>query len=768
MSSLHAFVSNPYFDLDVTSKLDKCLSFHSILTVMKLITHHENISKAKVLTQHKHTALTIENIKIDGNHKAVSKKNIYEENLHGERGVNSLASLLSMREIQVGGNTPLLQHENFRPSVKDKPLLAWELTQLLKKSGCEAQPRLRISSSNLQMQAEPQQASSTKRSSSSLRLWNQVWIGRSAILGEVVDSGITVRIYKTYGELGIRQEPGDQAYACGQYDKALLQKIINKMRRIARKVAYLSKKALKGQQLQPKLVLIASGGAASGYRLSNGKGVIVLNLKDFHSKRYLDFTAHEMAHAIFASHSQEYKLRSQRVPDAIALHIAELYLQLRDTTKVPKPSKKFTLQKPSLKVDKISGRPAGLVMVTDMLWSGKGGHPWNGIDEFFASAYAGFLQAPKLLRRIVRHYQKIDPKIKPLANKLFSILKVIGQANKLKKLSKTSLFKLTKESQSSLIKELKGITGVPSLDEMIGRHRRVGPNWSLLWLHNPSEMPSGNRSCPSKELKEASPPARSLQRSTIFNASKSREVTQDKLEFTANEPDCLIQRETFSRSHIKVEVSDSTKNKKPPIPATPYYISFINARLPEKPIHSAYLPVSRKNKANRAGLTRVRLKKKIKFSWGHRPTRKDGRVAFFAQSVNIFLRLDPIKIYVSSDYAEDSCPYRVTLKHEQEHALSYCNIFHSYRDQLMKELNSIFLPTESSPLWLSPGDFSKIQVFFEKRIYRIIKNTVTKMKFDMQKDRIARDSPSAYATVYDQCSLNDWLMRGETNRKSDR
>jgi len=46
-------------------------------------------------------------------------------------------------------------------------------------------------------------------------------------------------------------------------------------------------------------------------------------------------------------------------------------------------------------------------MVMDELWTGGGGHPWDTVDEFFASAHGAY-QQKSLFEKIVAHYGKAD------------------------------------------------------------------------------------------------------------------------------------------------------------------------------------------------------------------------------------------------------------------------------------------------------------------------------------------------------------------------
>ncbi|MEA2704321.1 MAG: hypothetical protein QOD63_2266, partial [Actinomycetota bacterium] len=111
-------------------------------------------------------------------------------------------------------------------------------------------------------------------------------------------------------------------------------------------------------------------------------------------------------------------------PSGIALRFADLYQRLSTTPQVDEPSSKFDPENPPpVKATGQKTQPAGLVMVTDMLWAGSGGHPWDGIDEFFASALGGFLHNPKLLGQIAAHYVKgVGGNLGDLCKELFVLL----------------------------------------------------------------------------------------------------------------------------------------------------------------------------------------------------------------------------------------------------------------------------------------------------------------------------------------------------------
>ena len=166
---------------------------------------------------------------------------------------------------------------------------------------------------------------------------------------------------------------------------------------------------------------------ASRLHFADGKALLVVSHTDF-EKAGPETAAHEAAHAVFESHSHpDPKHPDALAPDAFALRLADLYLRLAKTPVVPLPSEPFKKQKPPLKGDG-SGHPAGHVMVTDSLWSGGAsteGHPWEGPDEFFASAFGAFVRDPKLLSQMIAHYAPLDASIKSGGAELLTLLKAV-------------------------------------------------------------------------------------------------------------------------------------------------------------------------------------------------------------------------------------------------------------------------------------------------------------------------------------------------------
>ena len=99
------------------------------------------------------------------------------------------------------------------------------------------------------------------------------------------------------------------------------------------------------------------------------------------------------------------------------------------------PDKKFNPKTPPVFSSKSGAvAPSGIIPIHDSVWSGSGGHP-TSVDEFFASAFAAYVQVPKLLTKIINHYNKHDNTIKPIYAELLQLFKKVGSPKDLKSIA---------------------------------------------------------------------------------------------------------------------------------------------------------------------------------------------------------------------------------------------------------------------------------------------------------------------------------------------
>jgi hypothetical protein len=278
--------------------------------------------------------------------------------------------------------------------------------------------------------------------------FDRLFGGEGQVIGEVVDAGVTVRISRSYADLGIEApiDPNSrfgtasmtelQYLACGNRSFGSLEKTARKMRGVARAAARANGAIAAGSPWRVEQVFVVN--EASRLHFADGRALITIAPEDF-ANAAAETAAHEASHAVFESHSHPDPGKPDVLaPDTLALRISDVFLRLSKTKPVPLPSKPFKKRKPSLKAEADDDvRPAGIVMVTDGLWSGGAmtdGHPWDGPDEFFASAYGAFDTDPALLREMIAHFAATDASIKQAGAELLTLLSAIKDSKAQKSL----------------------------------------------------------------------------------------------------------------------------------------------------------------------------------------------------------------------------------------------------------------------------------------------------------------------------------------------
>ncbi len=261
---------------------------------------------------------------------------------------------------------------------------------------------------------------------------SRLFVGETGIVAEVVDSGVTVRAERGYAQLGIDGDPDPKRFiACGTGPLKALSALAEGMRSVARQIAVTNRSSAR----RVELVLITS--ETSRLHLVDGKPLITISHADF-DKAAQETAAHEGSHAVFEGHSHPVD-PSVLAPDTLALRVADLWARLEKTRQVAIPTQPFDAKKPphlEPTTDE-SVEAAGVVMVEDALFQKTStnrieGHPWDGPDELFASAFAAFLVQRKLLEAVIAFYAKADPSLKALGGELVTLLEAVGDPRKLK------------------------------------------------------------------------------------------------------------------------------------------------------------------------------------------------------------------------------------------------------------------------------------------------------------------------------------------------
>ena len=195
-----------------------------------------------------------------------------------------------------------------------------------------------------------------------------------------------------------------------------------------------------------------------------------------------------------------------------------------------------------------------------------------------------------------------------------------------------------------------------------------------------------------------------------------------------------------------------------PPPAAPdlYNLVLRPGAVPSTPDHSASSPGPGGAAANRAGYTSATLGAHANADWDNLPANASGQIGLFVTRVNVEYTLDPITVAVSSDYAVGSCPYRVTLAHELEHAAAYLRIFTAARDSLRAALVAVPTPTRAAPRWVAPAAAGAEQDAWAAAFRAAVGRHRASVRAEMDADRDRRDAPSSYAAVYARCPAGEW------------
>jgi hypothetical protein len=130
-----------------------------------------------------------------------------------------------------------------------------------------------------------------------------------------------------------------------------------------------------------------------------------------------------------------------------------------------------------------------------------------------------------------------------------------------------------------------------------------------------------------------------------------------------------------------------------------------------------------------------------------------GPVSIWASTINFDFSITQFDVYVSNQYAEGSCPYRVVLAHENNHVAINRENFEKYRLILKATLEKDDnFPTEAHP-WkvdsLKDGD-ARIQTYLQGEIAPIVQ----RFKDENGLSNATIDLPDNYARLQAQCQ--DW------------
>jgi len=124
--------------------------------------------------------------------------------------------------------------------------------------------------------------------------------------------------------------------------------------------------------------------------------------------------------------------------------------------------------------------------------------------------------------------------------------------------------------------------------------------------------------------------------------------------------------------------------------------------------------------------------------------------SIWVENLRVEFKYDTLNVYVTNAYPEDSCEYRETLDHENQHVAIHKDIYFQYQKILEKAFSdSRDIPLPSRPLVVKSWEEGKDRV-------EGILTAVTDPVFDQFKETMAieqakLDTPESYAGLRQRC-----------------
>jgi hypothetical protein len=125
------------------------------------------------------------------------------------------------------------------------------------------------------------------------------------------------------------------------------------------------------------------------------------------------------------------------------------------------------------------------------------------------------------------------------------------------------------------------------------------------------------------------------------------------------------------------------------------------------------------------------------------------RYCFWVDDIDLPFSYHSMDVYIASNYGEETCPYRVTMEHEQNHVSVARRILERYAPKLEKALSSPLIPTARAPTLVdSPAEAKKKL----KGLYaQLIKPIYLEMMAELKRDQGALDTPEMYRRAFRRC-----------------
>lgn len=151
------------------------------------------------------------------------------------------------------------------------------------------------------------------------------------------------------------------------------------------------------------------------------------------------------------------------------------------------------------------------------------------------------------------------------------------------------------------------------------------------------------------------------------------------------------------------------------------------------------------------GLTAAEQALNTSYQCGAMENTRTHRFCVWADSVDVDLSYTGMDVYVSDQYPEGSCPYRVILAHENRHVAINQRVLAKYvvlmRRALLKDRT---IPTRDRPL--EAYSFEGGQKVIADRVERVIQPLYDRYKNEVIRENHKIDTPASYRRTQAKCS----------------
>lgn len=149
------------------------------------------------------------------------------------------------------------------------------------------------------------------------------------------------------------------------------------------------------------------------------------------------------------------------------------------------------------------------------------------------------------------------------------------------------------------------------------------------------------------------------------------------------------------------------------------------------------------------GLTLFEYQLAANFDMGLNQTDPKGPVRVWPTIIHVNFAVLKLDVYVSSQYPEGSCQYRVVMAHERTHAAINGRIYWKYRKLLKKELARLGLPTASHP-WTATTE-AEGRERIRERIKPVVDRIEARFYAELKRENAKIDTRANYAKTSQKC-----------------